>query len=510
MLRKIGSFTIGTLLSRITGLLRESVFAYLYGASNATDAFQVAFRIPNLLRDLFSEAALSASFVPTFAEKVKRQEALENLWRFASNLFNIILLFLGGLVFLGILFSPALVKVLAMGYKSIPEKLALTSDLTRIMLPFLLFVSLASLMMGILFSFGKFFLPAFAPSSFNLVSILVPLITFSLFPSLGKDPIYGMAYGVLFGAVAQFLCQVPVLKRQGFRWTPYLNLKDTEARRVFYLWLPMVAGLAAYQVNFAVNTFLVTFLEEKSLTYLNYSYRIMHLPAGLFGVAIGTVALQEFAAQEREELKKKIEHALRLASLFTLPLSAILIGLAYPVSCLLYERGRFTKIDTLFTSRALFLYTFSVFPAAGVRVISSSFYSLKDTKTPASIAFFIVALNILINLFLMRYLRYLSFPLATSFVSYLNLFLLAISLRKRIGPFLKRGFFFFLPKIFLLSLLLGLFSHYLSNFLRSLKSPPLFQVGLPALFALFFFYLLSFPLQMREVRDIFKLTFPSS
>lgn len=502
MVKKVSAFTLGTLISRITGLLRESVFAYLYGASNSTDAFQVAFRIPNLLRDLFSEASLSASFVPTFCEKIKRKESTDELSRFASNLFNIILIFVGAIVLLTIIFSPKIVQLLGMGYKSIPGKIDLTSHLTRIMLPFLLFVSLASLVMGILFSFGKFFIPAIAPASFNLVSIAIPLATFSFFSSLGKDPIYGMAYGVLFGAFAQFLFQMPTIKRRGLKYQFYLNLKDSEVRRVFSLWLPMVLGLASYQVNFAVNTFLITFLEEKSITYLNYAYRVMHLPAGLFGVAVGTVALQEFSLSSRAELKDKIEEALRLTSILTLPVSAILIGLSYPVVQLLYERGRFTNIDTLFTSRALFFYTFSVFPAACVRTFASTFYSLKDTKTPALIATFIVLLNILLNLNLMRTLRYLSFPLTTSLVSFLNTLLLSVFLKRRIGKLFKRDFISFLGKISLLSLCLGFFSYYTFLFLRKLNSSPLLLVFLPALFSLFLFYLLSFPLKISEIRNL--------
>ncbi len=500
--RRVGSFTLGTLISRITGLARESVFAYLYGASMATDAFQVAFRIPNLLRDLFSEAALAASFVPTFCEKIKRQEREEDLWRFASNLGNLILIFVGGIVILAILFSPGIVNIIGMGYKNILGKIELTTALTRIMFPFLLFVALASLVMGILFSFGNFFIPSVSPAFFNIISILIPLFTFKVFLSMGKDPIYGMAYGVLLGAVFQLLCQIPALRRQGFRYKLYLSLQDAETRRVFALWVPMVFGLAAYQVNFAVNTFLITFLEERSITYLNYAYRVMHLPAGLFGVAVGTVALQEFSMVAKEELKERIDGALRLASVLTLPVSAILIGLAYPVTQLLYERGRFTNLDTLYTSQALFLYTFSVFPAACVRTFASSFYSLKDTKTPALIAVGIVALNILLNLSLMGRLRYLAFPLTLSLVSYLNAGLLYFLLQKRVGVLLGRDFLIFFVKVLSLSLFFGFFAYYGFLFFRG-KVSVFFQVFIPGLVSIILFYLLSFPLHLREINNLF-------
>jgi putative peptidoglycan lipid II flippase len=273
---------------------------------------------------------------------------------------------------------------------------------------------------------------------------------------------------------------------------------------VFALWMPMVLGLAAYQINFAVNTFLITFLEEKSITYLNYAYRIMHLPAGLFGVAVGTVALQEFSLSTQEELKNKIDEALRLTAILTLPVSAILIGLSYPVVQLLYERGRFTPIDTLSTSRALFFYTFSVFPAASIRIFTSTFYSLKNTKTPALIASFIVVLNILLNLNLMRILRYLSFPLTTSLVSSLHVVILYLFLRKRIGSLVKSDFLPFLLKVALLSLILGYFSHRTFQFLRKFGSGVFLLVFLSAFLSLLLFYLLSRLLKIKELKELFK------
>jgi putative peptidoglycan lipid II flippase len=434
--RRTFSFTIGTLISRIFGLVRESIFAYLFGAGFATDAFQVAFRIPNLLRDLFAESALSAAFVPTFVDNLARKDRKE-VWRFASCVFNTLFIVVGLLTVLGIIFAPQVVKVIAYGFKEAPTTKFLTITLSRIMFPFLLFVSWASWAMGILNALGEFFLPALAPAFFNLLSIIVPIISYRYFEVRGVHPILGMAHGVSIGALFQFLIQMPRLYKQGFRYSFYLNFKDPDLKKVLGLWIPTILGFASYQINFAVNTFLVTFLEEKSITYLNYAYRIMHLPAGLFGVAVGSVAIAEFSKRTAQnmidELKGSLTHAFRLISVLTIPVSVLLGVLAIPISRLIYERGKFTPSDTLATAQALMLYAPGIFAQAGVRSLAAGFYSLKDTKTPALIGLIVVVVNFIINRHLMGIIGFRTFPLTTSLTAFLNLGLLYFLLRRKIG-----------------------------------------------------------------------------
>ncbi|MEO0079045.1 MAG: murein biosynthesis integral membrane protein MurJ, partial [candidate division WOR-3 bacterium] len=304
------------------GLVRESVFAYLFGAGFATDAFNVAFRIPNFLRDLFAESALSAAFVPAFVESLRNQDR-KRAWRFASNMLNVIALVTAGLALLGMLGSPEIDRLIAAGFAAEPAKLALTTALTRIMFPFLFWVALAAWAMGVLNACGVFFVPAIAPAAFNVFSIVVPVLTFGLFRARGLEPIHGMAWGVLAGALAQFAVQVPSLGRQGFRYHAALDLRAPELVRVFRRWLPMVLGFATWQVNFLVNTFLLTFLPEGSVTWVNYAYRIQHLPAGLFGAAIGSVALAEYSHginhADHTALQTRFRHALSLVSILTLP-----------------------------------------------------------------------------------------------------------------------------------------------------------------------------------------------
>lgn len=486
---KVSSFTIGTLISRITGLLREIVFAYLFGASYATDAFNVAFRVPNLLRDMFSESALSAAFVPSFCEKMKKEEKknmTKELSLFASNLLNLLILFVGMITLFLIIFSPYIVRIICLGFLENPIKFNLTLNLTRVMLPFLFFISLSSWVMGILISYGRFFISAVCSAIFNIFSILIPLLTYTLFLRLKLEPILGMAYGVLIGSIFQFLFLLIFLKKTGYRYYLYLSFSDPELKKVYRLYFPVVIGLAAYQVNFFVNTVLVTFLEEKSITYLNYAYRVMHLPAGLFGVAVGSVALAEFSFLEKRELKNNIFLPIKINITLLLPAALTFMILALPITRLLYERGRFTYQDAYFTAIALFLYSFLIFPSSLVRIFASAFYSLKDTKRPALVGFLAVFINIILNLYLMGKIGFKAFPISASIASFFQAIFLYILLKKRtqINIFNKETKGFFLR----ISIYLGLFSllvYFSNKFFNFLRLPFILTLLFPFLFFLF-------------------------
>ncbi|MCX8014736.1 MAG: murein biosynthesis integral membrane protein MurJ [candidate division WOR-3 bacterium] len=468
--KRVSNFTIGTLISRIAGLGRESIFAYLFGAGFATDAFQVAFRIPNLLRDLFAESALSAAFVPTFIDNLSHRER-EEVWKFASNMLNVMIIIIGGITIFGILFAPYIVKIIAYGFGAEPGKQELTTVLTRIMFPFLLFVALAAWTMGILNAFQHFFIPAIAPAFFNVFSILIPIITYQYFVSRHTEPILGMAYGVTVGAIFQFGVQLPLLFKKGFRYHFYINFRDKQLQKVFLLWLPTILGFAAYQINFAVNTFLVTFLAERSITWLNYAYRIMHLPAGLFGVAIGSVAVAEFATRVSQNsiqsLKERLYHALKLVSLLTMPIATLFLVLALPICRVIYQRGRFTPEDTLFTAQALMLYAPGIFASAGVRSIAAGFYALKDTKTPALVGLGTVIVNFIINRSLMWVIGYRTFPIATSVCAFINFGVLFYLLRRKIGYLAGRKIFALMGKSLFFSIIGGATCYILYKLLAS-------------------------------------------
>jgi putative peptidoglycan lipid II flippase len=441
--RRVGRFTAGTLLSRLLGLVREQVFAYLFGVGMATDAFNIAFRIPNFFRDLLAENAFSAAFVPEVVDGLARKKR-EEVWRFASNVFNVMLLGVAVLVALMIVFAPQVTRVVAWGFRADPARLALTTDLSRIMMPFLLFVALGAWAMGMLNSLNCFFVPAVAPGVFNLFSIAIPIVLYSWLKARGIEPITGMAWGVTVGALFQFLVQLPQLFRQGFKYRPTVALRDPELRQVLFVRLPFRAlGLATWQVNFLVSTFLVAFLVPGSVTYLNYAYRIMHLPAGLFGVAIGSVALVQLSARMAGDglsgAKDQMRHGLQLVMVLMFPLALLMIALAQPVVRVIYQHGpRFLPEHTLATSRALALYSLGVWAPAAARCVASGFYALKNTRTPALTGLVAVALNIGLNLVGMHVLpepyRYLSFAFNTALAQMVDFTLLYFLFRRKAGP----------------------------------------------------------------------------
>ena len=433
--RGVRSFTAGTAVSRVLGLARESVFAHLFGVGAATDAFNVAFRVPNLLRDLFAETALSAAFVPVLtAEKAKGKEAQNRL---ASNIFNVLFVVTGVVSIAGLLLAPYLAKAIAFGFGRVPGKIDLTAQLTAVLFPFLLFVSLGAWAMSYLNTEKSFFVPSVAPALFNVFSILVPVLTYGWYVSRGKEPIFGMAVGVLIGGLIQFLVQVPLLRRKGFRWSPLLSFRDPEFRRVMALFVPVAIGLAGTRINVLVNTILVTPLAQGSVSWLNYAFRIMHLPLGLFGIAVGTVALPSLSKlvldNDTAAVRSTLTDSLKMVLFLTVPTSALIAFLAVPITRAIYERGRFTTADTMATAGALVLYTLGIPFMAALRNVAAVFYAYKDAKTPMYASFCSIGLNLVLNATLMWVLGFRAFPLSTTLAAVLNVGVLIALLPRKVG-----------------------------------------------------------------------------
>ena len=433
----VRAFTIGTAISRVFGLARESVFAYLFGAGFSTDAFNAAFRIPNLFRDLFAETALSAAFIPILTAEKNKGKEQQNL--LASNVFNILLIIVVIVVLVGVVLSPYLVKIIAYGFGAIPNKLNLTAQLTAVMFPFLLFIALAAWAMGYLNTEQEFFVPSVAPTFFNVLSIAIPIVLYAYLVRQGADPIFGMAIGVVCGGLLQFCIQLPMLFKKGFHYRLYLNLNDPNLKKIGALFVPVAIGLTASRINVFVDTLLVSFLAERSLTWLNYAFRIMHLPLGLFGIAVGTVALptlsQYVTSKKFDEAKSILSDSLRLVFFLTVSSAVIIAFLSYPITRLIYERGRFTPFDTHATTQALILYIIGIPFMAGIRNVAAVFYAYKDSKTPMYASFAAVGIHITFNLILMRIIGFRAFPLSTTISSLINLLILFHFLPQKIGPF---------------------------------------------------------------------------
>jgi putative peptidoglycan lipid II flippase len=506
----VRSFTIGTAISRVMGLVRESVFAYLYGAGTSTDAFNAAFRIPNLLRDLFAENALSAAFVPVLTAQKKKGKDAESL--FASNILNTLLIIVGAVSLAGIFLSPALARFIAFGFSNVPGKIALTGKLTAVMFPILLFIALAAWAMSFLNTEGDFFIPSLAPAFFNVFSILTPIALFVYFTKKGVNPIYGMALGVTVGGLMQLLVQVPRLFKKGFRYSLYLNFKDPEFRRVLALFLPVAIGLSASRINIFVNTQLVSTLEERSLTWLNYAFRIQHLPLGLFGIAVGTVALpafSRFAAEgNAEEMRRTLFDSLKMVLFLTIPTSAVIAFLARPLTGLIYEHGRFRASDTAATAAILVLYMIGVPFISALRNVAGVFYAYKDARSPMLASFASVGMNIVLNLSLMRVLGCLAFPLSATIAAFINILILYFLLPKKIGRFDSGPLAIYFGRLTGASVLGGAAGYAVFRVLASVLAPTfllkLANVCLSGGAALIVFYVVCRLLGAREVRAYVK------
>ncbi|MFM7231994.1 MAG: murein biosynthesis integral membrane protein MurJ [bacterium] len=438
---RVGSVSAATFLSRVLGLVRDQVFAALFGAGTAADAFNMAFRVPNLVRDLFAEGAMSASFVPTFTEW-REKHGDEAAWAMARQLMSTLLAVLLALCALGWLFAPQLVGLLAGGFAAVPGKLELTVDLTRLMLLFLPAVALAAAAMGMLNARGVFFLPALAPALLNVGMVVFGLALIPVCRSFGWPIITAMALGVVAGGVLQFAVQLPALARLGFRFRLEWPTWHPGVRRVAFLMLPATVGLAATQLNVFVSQAIASTFREGSVSWLQYAFRLMQLPIGLFGVAVATVSLPALSrAAVREDLpgvRGTLSESVRLVFLLTVPSAALLAVLADPLVALLFQHGRFHGGDTASTADALVMYCLGLPAFAAVGVFTRAFYALGDTRTPVRSTFVAVAVNLALNLAFVgplvgMGLGHTGLALATSVTSMVNLAQLAWRLRGRIG-----------------------------------------------------------------------------
>ncbi|MGH9254663.1 MAG: murein biosynthesis integral membrane protein MurJ [Vicinamibacterales bacterium] len=434
--RSAASAGAATMTSRILGVVREQVLAALFGAGNAMDAYNVAYRIPNLVRDLFAEGAMSSAFVPTFTRHLATS-GKESAWRLANYVINGLLVITGLLVVVGIVFAEPLVELFAGAFRSVPGKIELTVFLTRIMLPFLSFVAVAAACMGMLNSLHRFFIPALSPAMYNVATITCAFALVPLMPALGLPAIAGIAIGSLLGGAAQLAIQWPALRREGFAYRPMLDWRDESVRRVLVLMGPGTIGLAATQVNVFVNTVLATGEGTGAVSWLNYAFRLMYLPIGLFGISIATAtlpAVSRHAAQDDEHnVRRTVADGLSLMIMLNVPATVGLLMLASPIVQVIFERGAFTSADTVATAAALQFYALGLVGYSIVRIASPVFYALGENFTPVKISIAAVIVNALLNIVLVRLVGYRGLALGTSIAALLNAALLMAFLRKRLG-----------------------------------------------------------------------------
>ncbi|MBI3988131.1 MAG: murein biosynthesis integral membrane protein MurJ [candidate division NC10 bacterium] len=430
--RAAGVISAATFLSRILGFIRDMVVAKAFGAGMATDSFFVAFRLPNMLRELLGEGALSAAFVPVFAERLRRGG--NEAWELARKTLTVLGLLLIAVSLLGVLLAPALVRILAPGFSTVPEKLTLTIRLTRWIFPYIFCVGIGALFMGILNALGHFATPALSPVMLNLAMIASVLFLASRL----DEPIFALAYGVLLGGILQLCIQVPIAARKGLPFRPTLDFEDPSLLRIGRLMIPGTLGLAITQINVFIGTFLASFLDQGSISYLYYAFRLIQFPIGLFGVALATALLPTLSSQASvrslEAVKGTLMFSMRFAFFLTLPAMLGLIVFRVPIIFLLFERGEFTRAETLATAEILLFYSLGLMFYVLNRVVAPVYYAFQDTKTPVLIGAGAVLSNIVFSLLLMPTLGARGLALATSLSSLVNFFWLVRRLKSKLGP----------------------------------------------------------------------------
>ena len=459
--KSAGVVSLAVMFSRIFGLVREQVLAYYFGAGFIFDAYLVAFRIPNVLRDLFAEGALSAAFVKVFTDyQINKSE--QEAWRLASLVMNALAIILSLITIIGILFSSYFIALIARGFT--PEKAALATTLTQIMFPFILLVALAAVAMGVLNTKGIFGIPASASTVFNITSILLGIgLAYWLsgggwvkssdrnaIPEINAQwAIIGMSIGTLVGGATQFLMQIPSLLKVGFRFSSVISFTDPGVKRVMNLMTPAILGTSAVQINVMINTFFVSGIEG-GVSWLGYAFRLMQFPIGVFGVAIGTASIPVLSRMASEgktdDFRKTLSDSLGLVFLMTLPSACGLIVLGEPIIRLIYSRGAFVEQDVSMTAWALTGYAIGLTGYAAIKILSPAFYALDDAKTPMVIAVISIGVNAIASYLFRNWLSgvgvsaaypnglgHVGVALATSTVALVNFFALALLMRKRIS-----------------------------------------------------------------------------
>jgi putative peptidoglycan lipid II flippase len=435
--RSAGTVGAAVMTSRLLGVVRDQAMAHLFGTGLANDAYQVAMRVPNLVRDLFAEGAMTAAFVPTFTRYLKDQ-GRDAAFRLGNLVLNTLLVVTGTLVVIGILFAEPLLSLLpeSPGGNN-AELLPLTVTLARIIMPFLTLVAIAVAMGGMLNSLRRFFVPALSPAAFNVGVIISAIAFVPVARAWGWPDIVGIAFGTLLGGLGQILIQLPLLYREGYRYRPVINFRDPGVREILMLMGPGTLGLAAAQINIVINTGLAVGVGEGAVSALGYAFRLMYLPIGIFGVSIATAALPDIARQANagstEQMRRTISSAVRMMLMLNVPSTIGLMVLAAPIVAFIFERGAFNADSTQLTASALLFYAPGLIGYSAVKIASPSFYALGDARTPVAVSLSSVAVNLVATLTLVKFIGFPGLAMGTAIAALFNAGCLFFMLSRRLG-----------------------------------------------------------------------------
>ncbi|MBD3425711.1 MAG: murein biosynthesis integral membrane protein MurJ [Candidatus Omnitrophica bacterium] len=463
LIKSTGIISSAITSSRILGFLRDILFARWFGTNIYAQAFVVAYRIPNMLRDMVGEGATNAAIVPVLSN-YRHTRSEEEYWTAARVIFNLMLTALSVVTVLGVVFAPLLVRIIAPGFLEDPEKFRIAVFLTRVIFPYIFFLGLLAYSKGVLNSLNYFLTPAFAPVVLN-ISIILSLLFLS--PLIG---IKGVVIGIIVGGLFQVLMQLPPLYRRGFRLDKSFQLSHPVGSQIGRLLLPRAMGTAVYQVSILIDTVLASLawiVGAGGVAALYYSNRLVQLPLAVFGISLATAALprmsREVAMNDIEKLRGTVSFSLRTVFTIMVPAAVGLMVLAKPIVRILFERGEFTPYSTSITVNALFFYTFGLLAYAGIKILVGTYYSLGDTRTPVKTALAALLVNIVFNLILMWPLKIGGLALATSIAATTNLVILYVILMRRIGDIGTGAIISSLMRIFSATVVMGLFTFFMKR-----------------------------------------------
>lgn len=430
LLKSLAAVSSMTMVSRVLGFVRDAIIARIFGAGMMTDAFFVAFKLPNLLRRIFAEGAFSQAFVPILAE-YKSQQGEEATRTFIAYVSGLLTLVLALVSLIGVIAAPLVIWITAPGFTDTPDKFAITAALLRITFPYIFFISLASLAGAILNTWNRFSVPAFAPTLLNISMILFSLFATPYF----NPPVLALAWAVIAGGILQLGYQLPHLKKIGMLVLPRLNLRDTGVWRVLKLMAPAILGVSVSQISLIINTIFASFLISGSVSWMYYADRLMELPSGVLGVALGTILLPSLAKSvakgDNKEYSRLMDWGLRLSLLLALPCAVALGILSKPLIVSLFQYGQFSNHDASMTQRALIAYSIGLVGLIIVKVLAPGFYSRQDIKTPVKIAIITLILTQLMNLLFIVPLQHAGLSLSIGLAACLNAGLLLWQLLKQ-------------------------------------------------------------------------------
>jgi len=460
IIKSTSILSVGTLSSRILGFLRDVILAKLLGTGFRADAFFVAFKIPNLFRDLVGEGATNAAVVPVLSEYLHKKEK-EDFWRLVSVILTIALIVLSVITILGIILAPVIVRVIAPGFMANPQKLLLAIHLTKIMFPYLIFIGLTAYCMGILFTFRSFFAPAFSPCLLNIAIIISALIASRTM----AEPVFGLAIGVLVGGVLQLIAQIKPLLNIGMRFKKPKSLRHPGATQIGKLLIPRMVGSGVYQLTVLIDTFcasLAMIVGPGGISAIYYANRIIQFPMGVFSIALASAILPSLSGlankKDIESIKKTVAFSLENIFFVMCPTTVILVLFSTPIIRILFQRGEFGEYSTGITASALSFYALGLFSFGGIKILVTAFYALQDTKTPVKVAAICLTINAALNFILMFPLKVGGIALASAIAGTINFLALFYIMNKRLGG-LNSGMLNYFFKVAFAGFITGVFAH---------------------------------------------------